>query len=222
MVPRRRQLGDPPGPALGRTRRGLARGRLRRARRPARRARPRGVRRALAQGRRPARRSRLPRGVRRVAGVVRRAAHRGRRLRLGQPAPGGSALEGVHELLDHPYAVEQPVAQAVESWAVAQHASVEESTRLGLRVDVVQETHGEPGRGGPRDHRAAAASRPVPRPPGRHDRGRARRRERRGAHGRPDPRRPRPAARPRPRRARHDVPAGRPEPGPRRVPVTST
>ena len=29
----------------------------------------------------------------------------------------GSALEGVHELLDHPYAVEQPVAQAVESWA---------------------------------------------------------------------------------------------------------
>ena len=56
-----------------------------------------------------------------------------------------SATEGVHELLDHPYAVEQPVAQAVESWAVAQHASVEESTRLGLRVDVVQEAHGEPG-----------------------------------------------------------------------------
>ena len=57
----------------------------------------------------------------------------------------GSAMDGVHELLDHPYAVEQPVAQAVESWAAAQHASVEESTRLGLRVDVVQETHGEPG-----------------------------------------------------------------------------
>ena len=52
---------------------------------------------------------------------------------------------GVHELLDHPYAVEQPVAPAVEAWAGAQHAIVEEDTRLTLRVDVVQETHGDPG-----------------------------------------------------------------------------
>jgi hypothetical protein len=54
---------------------------------------------------------------------------------------GGS----VHELLDHPYAVEQPVAPAIAEWAAAQHATVDEATRLTLRVDVVQETHGDPG-----------------------------------------------------------------------------
>jgi hypothetical protein len=54
---------------------------------------------------------------------------------------GGS----VHELLDHPYAVEQPVAAAVESWADAQQVTVDDRTHLGLRVDVVQETHGAPG-----------------------------------------------------------------------------
>jgi Methyltransferase small domain len=54
---------------------------------------------------------------------------------------GGTA----HELLDHPYAVEQPVASAIEDWAAAQHLEVGEATRLTLRVDVVQETHGEPG-----------------------------------------------------------------------------
>jgi hypothetical protein len=58
---------------------------------------------------------------------------------------GRSAVEGVHELLDHPYAVEQPVASAIEDWATAQHAAVDETTRLTLRVDVVQETHGDPG-----------------------------------------------------------------------------
>jgi Methyltransferase small domain len=52
---------------------------------------------------------------------------------------------GAHELLDHPYAVEQPVASAVEAWAAGQHAPVDEQTRLMLRVDVVQETHGDPG-----------------------------------------------------------------------------
>ncbi len=51
----------------------------------------------------------------------------------------------VHQLLDHPYAVEQPVAPAIEDWAAAQHVEVGEATRLTLRVDVVQETHGEPG-----------------------------------------------------------------------------
>jgi hypothetical protein len=50
-----------------------------------------------------------------------------------------------HELLDHPYAVEQPIAPAVESWAEAQHRHVDASSRLRLRVDVVQETHGDPG-----------------------------------------------------------------------------
>jgi hypothetical protein len=54
---------------------------------------------------------------------------------------GGSA----RELLDHPYAVEQPVAHAVEAWASAQHAVVDERSRLSLRVDVVQETRGDPG-----------------------------------------------------------------------------
>jgi hypothetical protein len=54
---------------------------------------------------------------------------------------GGSA----RELLDHPYAVEQPVASAVEEWATAQHPKVDERSRLSLRVDVVQETHGDPG-----------------------------------------------------------------------------
>jgi hypothetical protein len=54
---------------------------------------------------------------------------------------GGSA----RELLDHPYAVEQPVAPAVAAWAEAQRATIDESTHLVLRVDVVQETHGDPG-----------------------------------------------------------------------------
>jgi hypothetical protein len=54
---------------------------------------------------------------------------------------GGSA----RELLDHPYAVEQPVASTVEEWATAQHATVDEHSRLSLRVDVVQETRGEAG-----------------------------------------------------------------------------
>jgi SAM-dependent methyltransferase len=49
------------------------------------------------------------------------------------------------ELLDHPYAVEQPAAPAVEAWASAQHAAVDEGSRLERRPDVVQETHGEPG-----------------------------------------------------------------------------
>jgi hypothetical protein len=53
--------------------------------------------------------------------------------------------QGSHELLDHPYAVEQPVAPAVEAWAAAQQVTVHEPARLSLRVDVVQETHGDPG-----------------------------------------------------------------------------
>jgi hypothetical protein len=54
---------------------------------------------------------------------------------------GGSA----RELIDHPYAVEQPIASALEAWAEAQQAPLDETSRLGLRVDVVQETHGDPG-----------------------------------------------------------------------------
>jgi hypothetical protein len=54
---------------------------------------------------------------------------------------GGSA----HELLDHPYAVEQPVAPAVGAWARARSTEVDRASRLRARVDVVQETHGAPG-----------------------------------------------------------------------------
>jgi hypothetical protein len=54
---------------------------------------------------------------------------------------GGSA----HELLDHPYAVEQPVGPAVEAWARARTTEVERRARLRTRLDVVQETHGAPG-----------------------------------------------------------------------------
>jgi hypothetical protein len=53
----------------------------------------------------------------------------------------------VHEstYLDWPYAVEQPVAPAIRDWATAAAHSLSEDDRLTLRVDVVQETSGEPG-----------------------------------------------------------------------------
>jgi hypothetical protein len=75
---------------------------------------------------------------------------------------GGS----VHELLDHPYAVEQPVGPAVGGWADAQLVTVDEQTHLGLRVDVVQETHGAPGAEDPetivlRQRRGLCRTRPV-------------------------------------------------------------
>jgi hypothetical protein len=54
---------------------------------------------------------------------------------------GGSA----RDLLDHPHAVEQPVAPAVEQWARDRAVHVDTGSRLVLRVDVVQETSGEPG-----------------------------------------------------------------------------
>jgi hypothetical protein len=56
---------------------------------------------------------------------------------------------GAHELLDHPFQVEQPVAPAVEEWATARATPVDTATRLRLRVDVVQETYGEPGAADP-------------------------------------------------------------------------
>ena len=42
-------------------------------------------------------------------------------------------------------AVEQPIAAAVRDWALAVPTPVAEHDRLTLRVDVVQETTGEPG-----------------------------------------------------------------------------
>jgi hypothetical protein len=56
-----------------------------------------------------------------------------------------SGATPARELLEHPYAVEQPVAAAIDAWAMARHAPVVEDSRLALRVDVVQETHGEAG-----------------------------------------------------------------------------
>jgi hypothetical protein len=49
------------------------------------------------------------------------------------------------DYLDWPYAVEQPVAPAVRDWAHAVTRLVGEGDRLRVRVDVVQETTGEPG-----------------------------------------------------------------------------
>ena len=47
--------------------------------------------------------------------------------------------------LDWPYAVEQPVASAIRDWASATARPLSESDHLVLRVDVVQETSGQPG-----------------------------------------------------------------------------
>jgi hypothetical protein len=47
--------------------------------------------------------------------------------------------------LDWPYAVEQPVAPAIRDWASAAAHPFSEHDRLTLRLDVLQETTGEPG-----------------------------------------------------------------------------
>ena len=51
----------------------------------------------------------------------------------------------VHELLDWPYDVEQPIAPAVAAWGAAVHADAGPSARLRLRPDVRQETLGPVG-----------------------------------------------------------------------------
>ena len=142
--------------------------------------------------------------------LVRRAGHRGGRLRLAQPAQGrDTPARRARELLDHPYAVEQPIAAAVEAWGA---------------------------RPAPRGRRATpgccSGSTSCRRPtatPGAEDPETIVLRQRRGlcrarqvdtveaalagaSDGEltvgPDPRRPRAAARSRPRRARRDVPPG--------------
>ena len=52
---------------------------------------------------------------------------------------------GASTFLDWPYAVEQPVAPAIRDWAAAVDHPLAEHDRLTLRVDVVQETSGQPG-----------------------------------------------------------------------------
>ena len=47
--------------------------------------------------------------------------------------------------LDWPYAVEQPVAPAIRDWAAAAAHPLSEQDHLTLRLDVVQETSGQPG-----------------------------------------------------------------------------
>jgi hypothetical protein len=49
------------------------------------------------------------------------------------------------EFLDWPYAVEQPIAPAMRDWAAAAAHPLSEHDLLTLRVDVVQETSGQPG-----------------------------------------------------------------------------
>ena len=108
------QLGDRPGPALGRAAAPLGRRRLRRLRRAARgRSTPR---RTSSSG------SRTPAGTARPdyaarydtwLVVVRRAGHRGGRLRLDQPAPRrrrDAPGARTRDFLEWPYDVEQPVA----------------------------------------------------------------------------------------------------------------
>jgi protein-L-isoaspartate O-methyltransferase len=55
---------------------------------------------------------------------------------------GGS---GRHDLWHWPYDVEQPIAPAIRGWGDAVRAGVSASSRLTLRVDVVQETVGSAG-----------------------------------------------------------------------------
>jgi hypothetical protein len=52
---------------------------------------------------------------------------------------------GESTYLDWPYAVEQPVAPSVHAWGEAVTRDVTLDDRLVVRVDVVQETTGEPG-----------------------------------------------------------------------------
>ncbi len=52
---------------------------------------------------------------------------------------------GVHETMDWPYAVEQPIAPAIADWGRAAHAPVSLASVLALRDDVIQETHGQVG-----------------------------------------------------------------------------
>jgi hypothetical protein len=68
---------------------------------------------------------------------------------------GVRAAPGRHELLDWPYAVEQPVAPAVAAWgrAAAAVADLRDDELLAahpvVAPDVVQETHGQPGAADP-------------------------------------------------------------------------
>ena len=55
------------------------------------------------------------------------------------------AAAGDHTFLDHPYAVEQPIAPAVAAWGRASDHVVSPGDRLVRPDDVVQETTGVPG-----------------------------------------------------------------------------
>jgi hypothetical protein len=56
---------------------------------------------------------------------------------------------GRHDLLDWPWEVEQPVAPAIGEWAATTAAVVDADSRLVVRPDVRQETHGQPGAADP-------------------------------------------------------------------------
>lgn len=76
-----------------------------------------------------------------MAGLVRRTGHEG----IGFGWVNVHKAQHDSTYLDWPYAVEQPIAPAIRDWAAAITHPVSEHDRLTLRVDVVQETTGEPG-----------------------------------------------------------------------------
>ena len=167
------QLGDRRGPALGRAARLVAARRLRRAGRPARGARPGGVRRAVAQGRRPPRRPGLRHRYDTWLSWFEEHGHRGRRLRLDQPAPRRPAA-GRPTLLEWPYDVEQPIGPAIAAWGDAVdrlRGLADDACWPDLRrEDVRQETVGRPGAEDPR-RSCCASSAACAGPAGRHRRG---------------------------------------------------
>ena len=80
--------------------------------------------------------------VRRVARLARRAGHRGHRLRLDQRPPG-RARQRRTSTGRTPSS--SPIAPAIRDWGAAAAHPLRERDHLTLRVDVVQETTGQPG-----------------------------------------------------------------------------
>ena len=196
LGPGARELGAPARRAVaGPGRRLAGRPGLRRVGGAAGGRRPRGVRRAVAQGRRRARPPRLPPAVRRLAVVVRGAGHRGRGLRLAAPAQGrpraGAAPGGV--ALRRRAAARPRGRRARPSYRPAGRHRRRGAARAPAG-DPGRRAPGDPRgarRGRPGDDRAAPAAGDATRAAGRHRGGRSSRRLRRRPDRRADPGRPR-------------------------------
>ena len=147
LVPGARELGGRAASPLGRAARLLAGPGRRRARRAARAGRPRGVRRALAQGLRapPGDRRRpggVPPSLRHLARLAGGAARRGGRLRLGQPARRRHRPARPLGLAVRRRAADR--ARDRRLGGIAHHDAGADA-RLLLREDVRQETVGPAG-----------------------------------------------------------------------------